>query len=658
MRAPPVRPLRPHRSRAWAFFAVCLAALLSAPVALAGPGWTAPAPLGTQSQFALAVDRDGKAVVVATWAAYDAGTSVTSYVRPVAAASAWQPQVLAESDCPGWCAVWVLPGVELDDHGNAVGMWAQGLTGPGNTVTTISTRAAGGSWSPITLSPDENSLYWNTDESVAVGPNGTAVFVSNCGFCDTQGGSLIAARAVVPGQMSPRTYLSAVGELPATPVAAVDAAGRATVAWTSSLGVRVSSRSLAGVWSAPVTLTGVESYVPAVTVAPSGTAELVWVGSDNVVRSARRTGPDAGWSAPGAVSSAPGATNPSYWSSPPSVAIDSGDKAVVAWAASDGKIRAAVRPAGASWTTTTLPSAGTSPQVAVNPAGTAFVLFLGPTGAPLVSVRPAGGSWSTPLPLGGAGASKPQIATDGNGNAAAAWISATGDLQTSTFDATGPVLAGLNVPGTAQVAQGVAMSAAPWDLWSPVASTTWDFGDGTTSIGPGATHAYAQPGVYTVRVTATDALGNASATERPITVTAPPPTTPRPTSPGPVGTIGGVTVGLPTASSGTGPSTPLSPAAARKLPALRVSVSGTGSFRAGSRGLLTVKLSRAVRGAMVRVQIRRGLRYATVTKGRVSGKRIPVALTFAARGRYLIRVQIAEPHRATVNRLIRISVRG
>ncbi|MGE0027227.1 MAG: PKD domain-containing protein [Thermoleophilia bacterium] len=339
------------------------------------------------------------------------------------------------------------------------------------------------------------------------------------------------------------------------------------------------------------------------------------------------------------------------------MAIDSGDKAVLAWVGSDGKIRAAVRPAGAAWTTTTLPSTGTYPQVAVNPAGTAFVLFLGPTGAPLVSVRPAGGAWGTPLPLGAVGATKPQIATDGNGNAVAAWISATGELQTSTFDVTGPVLAGVSVPGAATAGQAVAMSAAPWDLWSPVASTAWDFGDGASATGPGTTHVYARPGTYVVTVNSADSLGNVSAAGRSITVTAPPVTPSRPAPGGPVGTVGGVTVGLPGASAATTPAPPLSAGAARKLPALRVGVAGTGSFRAGTRGILTVTLSRRVRSALVRVQIRRGVRYTTVTRGRVSGTRIPVALTFATRGRYLLRIQISEPHRATVNRLVRIAVR-
>lgn len=650
-------PLRRARRRWFAVLAV-LTALAGASTAAGAPGWTTPAPLGSQSAFALAVDRDGKAVLIATRGVWGEGTSLTTYVHPVSASSSWQPQVRDSQVCDTWCATWGMPGVAIDDHGDAVGTWAQGLTGPGNTAITVATRAAGADWSPITLSPDEHDLVWNDEQSVVVGPNGSALFTSNCLYCDDQGGSLIAARAVAPGQMAPPTYLSVVGEGPSSPVAGVDAAGRATVAWTSTLGVRLASRSLAGVWSAPQTLYGAESYLPSIAVAPSGAAEVAWVGSDLAVRSARRAGPDAAWSAPVVVSAAAGAKDTSYWTNPPILAIDSGDKAVLAWIGSDGKVRAAVRPAGASWTTTVLPSSGTSPRVAVDSAGTAFVLFLGPTGAPLVGIRPAGGAWSTPVPIGAAGASQPRIATDGSGDAVAGWISATGVLQATAFDATGPVLSGLSVPAAAIAGRPVSVGVAPWDLWSAVGATAWDFGDGAISAAQSTTHAYAQPGTYAVRLSAADAFGNVTEATRTITVSAPPVVTPpaTPAPPGTVGTVGSVTVGLPGASSGTNPA-PLSPAAARRLPALRVGVSGTGGFRVGARGVLTLTLNRRVKGALVRVQIRRGLRYTTVARGRVSGRRIPVALIFSSPGRYLVRVQISEAHRPTVNRLIRIAVR-
>ncbi len=49
----------------------------------------------------------------------------------------------------------------------------------------------------------------------------------------------------------------------------------------------------------------------------------------------------------------------------------------------------------------------------------------------------------------------------------------------------------------------------------------WDFGDGTTAVGPTATHAYGAPGVYTARLTVMDASGATATTTRAVTVVAP-----------------------------------------------------------------------------------------------------------------------------------------
>jgi hypothetical protein len=68
-------------------------------------------------------------------------------------------------------------------------------------------------------------------------------------------------------------------------------------------------------------------------------------------------------------------------------------------------------------------------------------------------------------------------------------------------------------------------------------------------------------------------------------------------------------------------------------------------LRVGVRAIVTVRVSRPLRGALMRVQLRRGLRYATIAQGRVSGRRVPVALSFRAPGRYLVRIQILEPGR-------------
>jgi PKD repeat protein len=51
-----------------------------------------------------------------------------------------------------------------------------------------------------------------------------------------------------------------------------------------------------------------------------------------------------------------------------------------------------------------------------------------------------------------------------------------------------------------------------------IASTLIDFGDGSSAVGTSASHAYAEPGTYSAKVTVTDNLGAISMTSAPITV--------------------------------------------------------------------------------------------------------------------------------------------
>jgi PKD repeat protein len=55
-----------------------------------------------------------------------------------------------------------------------------------------------------------------------------------------------------------------------------------------------------------------------------------------------------------------------------------------------------------------------------------------------------------------------------------------------------------------------------------IAAYAWDFGDGATGTGATATHAYAGPGTYTVRLTVTDHAGQKTTVTRPVTVYAQP----------------------------------------------------------------------------------------------------------------------------------------
>ena len=61
-------------------------------------------------------------------------------------------------------------------------------------------------------------------------------------------------------------------------------------------------------------------------------------------------------------------------------------------------------------------------------------------------------------------------------------------------------------------------AAASTDSDGVVAGYAWDFGDEPTGTGATASHAYAAPGTYTVKLTVTDENGGTDATTRSVTV--------------------------------------------------------------------------------------------------------------------------------------------
>jgi hypothetical protein len=66
------------------------------------------------------------------------------------------------------------------------------------------------------------------------------------------------------------------------------------------------------------------------------------------------------------------------------------------------------------------------------------------------------------------------------------------------------------------------------DVWSSVASTRWDFGDGTAADGKSVSHGYSAPGSYEVTVSSTDSLNNVSSEKRTVAITAAPAGAPSP----------------------------------------------------------------------------------------------------------------------------------
>jgi PKD repeat protein len=90
-------------------------------------------------------------------------------------------------------------------------------------------------------------------------------------------------------------------------------------------------------------------------------------------------------------------------------------------------------------------------------------------------------------------------------------------MQGAPYDVVAPTV-NVSVPTTARVGQDVIMRATARDRWTG-ATVTWDFGDGGTEEGETLMYAYAEPGSYVVRITATDGAGNTRSATRQITVT-------------------------------------------------------------------------------------------------------------------------------------------
>ena len=134
------------------------------------------------------------------------------------------------------------------------------------------------------------------------------------------------------------------------------------------------------------------------------------------------------------------------------------------------------------------------------------------------SLDPAGEGIGAPESIAAAGHPGDEIVATGlamsaSGNAAVAWrqelfeFEGAAELRGALRDGIPPQVS-LQVPPRAVAGQPVAMAATGSDAGE--LTYAWSFGDGGSATGSVASHAYVDPGTYTVTVTATDAAGNSA----------------------------------------------------------------------------------------------------------------------------------------------------
>jgi PKD domain len=452
----------------------------------AGGTWSSPVGVGPMADPVMAGNAAGDAVL-----AYESGFDVDVIVD-----SAGEPWSAATTSTVSSGGAQTAPSVAIDSQGDALVAWETPASGGFYSID-AAYRPAGGTWQqPISVDDD---AVKNVAPSVAFTPGGDATIV-----WATENGS---DEAVVSASTTTGT------------------------SWTSPLQVT----------------TDTTFFAVQVALDSSGEATMAWGGydgTDNQLGAAELL-PGGSWHSDGNL--APGADVPDPLAF--ELAVNPAGKAALIWGvgvSEPGAIAAVVRPAGGAWgapiplATTTSPDFMSSPQVVVGDDGTVTadwgVNDGSGSGAVWAVEESPGGTWNTPVAI-----SQP-INRDSGGVTV---IDPSGDVDVlanlfsgSEFpvwsivdDAAGPALNGLAVPSSGTVGVPIDFAVTPLDAWSAISATHWSFGDGTTATDESVSHAYANPGTYTVATSSSDILGNTTSQSSNIVIAPAPATKTGPSPP-------------------------------------------------------------------------------------------------------------------------------
>ena len=324
------------------------------------------------------------------------------------------------------------------------------------------------------------------------------------------------------------------------PRAAINAAGQAVVVWQlqtpgSAQPIEAAGRPAGGPWQ-PWQLVGapLTGYSPDVALRPDGAATAVFQRGSSFSSVEYKVGTFSSWD------HAPADDITIFGRSPRVIAADDGTDIAI-WrtllstgeqilvATRTGRAFVAGRPIGqpVEFAATALGLAGVP--------GVNTVAFWSQSrgGHWWAAVRPRGGDWGDVLEAPSAAGSTVDTSTNGSFAADAdsdgtvLGVAPQRDNQSGVFrmyatvwDGAPPTLSAVSIPGQALTGESVALSASASDRWSG-ATLRWDLGDGTAATGGTLAHAYPQPGVYQVTVSATDEAGNVAVQSHAIQVTTP-----------------------------------------------------------------------------------------------------------------------------------------
>lgn len=287
-----------------------------------GVSWSGPTPIGQGVAPAVAVARDGRAVVV--WQGGPAtAPNVQSSVRPPG--GSWSAPVVVSS-APGH------PVVGMDAAGNVIAAWAP--TSTLNEAVETADLPAGGSWtSPLTLVSAGGGV------SVAVNSGGEAIVGWR-----THANQIQAAAGTTRGGFSaPITIGTTYGGIFFGTQLAINDRGAASLSWRTANTNMVATRTESGSWSNPTQLSAnAEGVSTAIDDAGNAIAVFAELQSTGTPTFASRRPPGGTWGPPTLVSAldARGA---------PALGGDAAGTFVLTWTGGSGAVEAITIPPGGTF---------------------------------------------------------------------------------------------------------------------------------------------------------------------------------------------------------------------------------------------------------------------------------------------------------------------
>ena len=345
--------------------------------------------------------------------------------------------------------------VAADATGGMIVVWRR-FDGSGAAQIQVTTRTPqSGAWSsPRTLASDDVNV-----PDVAVDPTGGATVV----WKRFDGNNYVIQAVAKSSQgvwAATPLNISQTGQNANDPDVTVDTKGIATAVWKRFDGnnfvIQASTRSAAGIWETPVTisLAGADAANPHVASDAAGNLVASWKrydGNNNLVEVARR--PIGGaWTTPQTLSA------PGQHGNGPLVAVGPEGTTAVSWFRSDGSsslVQAATGPAATGlYPADTLSVPGqdaVNARVAVDGTGTVLAVwrrFDGSHDVIQFASKPLNGQWTAPERLSDAGqdANSADITADSAGNVLVSWVRREGaDDVTRVVGAVARIVRGLLV---------------------------------------------------------------------------------------------------------------------------------------------------------------------------------------------------------------------